>query len=73
MFSTVEFQTCFATFTTGLEAKGVLVVGPRVCPHRFAEPRPCEKPNVLLNKRAASAHQLTATDWNVQRTRKRKH
>jgi D-glycero-D-manno-heptose 1,7-bisphosphate phosphatase len=62
LFSMAEFQTWFAIFAAGLEAKGALVVGPYVCPHRFAEPCPCKKPNVLLYERAASEHQLTATD-----------
>jgi histidinol-phosphate phosphatase family protein len=65
LFSMAEFRTWFATFATGLEAKGALVVGPYVCPHRFAEPCPCKKPNVLLYERAASEHQLTATDCFV--------
>ena len=65
LFSMAEFQTWFATFAAGLEAKGALVVGPYVCPHRFAEPCPCRKPNVLLYERAASEHQLTATDCFV--------
>lgn len=39
--------------------------GPYVCPHRFAEPCPCKKPNVLLYERAASEHQLSATNCFV--------
>ena len=60
-----DFQTWFAAFAADLEAQGALVVGPHVCPHRYGEPCPCKKPNVLLYERAASEHQLTAADCFV--------
>ena len=65
LFSMAEFQTWFATFAEGLEAQGALVAGPYVCPHRYAEPCPCKKPNVLLYQRAASEHGLTPADCFV--------
>jgi hypothetical protein len=42
---------------------GALVVGPYVCPHRFAEPCPCKKPN----ERAAREHGIDqATSWVIR-------
>lgn len=65
LFSMADFQAWFATFAVGLRARGALVVGPYVCPHRFAEPCPCKKPNVLLYERAANEHQLKVPDCFV--------
>ena len=65
LFSMAEFQAWFATFAADLEAKGALIVGPYVCPHRYAEPCPCKKPNVLLYERAASDHHLVPADCFV--------
>ncbi len=65
LFSMADFQTWFATFAAGLEAQGALVTGPYVCPHRYGEPCPCKKPNVLLYQRAASEHGLTPANCFV--------
>jgi D-glycero-D-manno-heptose 1,7-bisphosphate phosphatase len=65
LFSITDFQIWFATFAADLEAQGALVVGPYVCPHRYAEPCPCKKPNVLLYERAARVHHLVAADCFV--------
>ncbi len=65
LFSVADFRNWFATFAAGLEAQGALVIGPYVCPHRYAEPCPCKKPNVLLYQRAASEHRLTPADCFV--------
>lgn len=65
LFSMAEFEAWFANFAADLETKGALIVGPYVCPHRFAEPCACKKPNVLLYERAASEHQLMVTDCFV--------
>ena len=65
LFSAAEFETWFASFAAGLEAQGALIAGPYVCPHRYAEPCPCKKPNVLLYQRAASEHGLTPADCFV--------
>lgn len=53
LFSAAEFGTWFAGFATRLRDHGARVEGPYVCPHRFAEPCACKKPNVLLYERAA--------------------
>jgi D-glycero-D-manno-heptose 1,7-bisphosphate phosphatase len=65
LFSMADFQSWFAGFAAGLEAQGARIVGPYVCPHRYGEPCPCKKPQVLLYERAASEHQLTAADCFV--------
>ncbi len=65
LFSMADFQAWFATFAAGLAAQGALITGPYVCPHRYAEPCPCKKPNVLLYQRAASEHGLTPADCFV--------
>lgn len=55
-FSRSEFGSWFATFATQLALHNAYVVGPYVCPHRFADPCPCEKPNTMLYDRAALEH-----------------
>ena len=56
LFSLEEFEAWFAGFAADLALGGAIVVGPYVCPHRFAEPCPCKKPNTLLYERAAREH-----------------
>jgi D-glycero-D-manno-heptose 1,7-bisphosphate phosphatase len=65
LFSLPEFEIWFASFAAGLQVHGALVVGPYVCPHRFADPCPCKKPNSLLYDRAATEHQLKPADCFV--------
>ncbi len=65
LFSMADFLSWFAAFAADLKERGALVVGPYFCPHRYGEPCPCKKPNVLLYERAASEHQLTETDCFV--------
>ena len=65
LFSMADFRAWFADFAADLEVRGARIVGPYVCPHRYGEPCPCKKPNVLLYERAASEHQLTAGDCFV--------
>jgi D-glycero-D-manno-heptose 1,7-bisphosphate phosphatase len=65
LFSISDFHTWFAVFAADLQAQGAILVGPYVCPHRYDEPCPCKKPNVLLYERAASDHQLTVADCFV--------
>jgi D-glycero-D-manno-heptose 1,7-bisphosphate phosphatase len=65
LFSLPEFEAWFASFAAGLEAQGALVVGPYVCPHRFADPCLCKKPNTLLYERAVAEHQLMPADCFV--------
>ncbi len=61
LFSSADFQSWFASFAAHLGAYGATVVGPYVCPHRFAEPCPCKKPNTLLYERAALHHDIDVT------------
>lgn len=65
LFSMADFETWFATFAADLKARGALVAGPYVCPHRYGEPCPCKKPNVLLYERTASEYHLTPADCFV--------
>ena len=48
LFSAAEFQAWFARFAADLAAQGARVAGPYVCPHRFAEPCECKKPNTRV-------------------------
>jgi D-glycero-D-manno-heptose 1,7-bisphosphate phosphatase len=58
LFSSADFEAWFASFSADLRARGGHLVGPYVCPHRFAEPCQCKKPNTLLYERAASDYGL---------------
>jgi D-glycero-D-manno-heptose 1,7-bisphosphate phosphatase len=58
LFTMAEFLAWFRTFAADLETRGALIVGPYVCPHRYAEPCPCKKPNLLLYEQAANEHQI---------------
>ena len=58
LFSAADFEAWFARFAIALARHGATVVGPYVCPHRFAEPCPCKKPNRLLYDRAAMEHDI---------------
>src|SRR2546423_1743772 len=44
LFSAAEFFDWFEQFATSLRDEGAFIVGPYVCPHRFAEPCACKKP-----------------------------
>src|SRR3954467_6435217 len=58
LFSADEFTSWFAVFKDLLGRHGADVVGPYVCPHRFANPCPCKKPNIVLYERAAVDHAI---------------
>jgi len=58
LFSAEEFHSWFAGFRKLLGRHGADVVGPYVCPHRFANPCACKKPNTLLYERAAGDHAI---------------
>jgi len=60
LFSLAEFETWFTDFASGLQSGGAIIVGLYVCPHRFADPCPCKKPNTFLYDRAAVDHGLDA-------------
>jgi len=62
LWSLSEFEQWFAGFAAELRRQGAILVGPYVCPHRFAEPCLCKKPQTLLYHRAASDHQLSPVD-----------
>ena len=65
LFSLSEFEIWFTNFAASLQIQGAFVVGPYVCPHRFADPCPCKKPNTVLYERAAAEHQLKPADCFV--------
>jgi len=52
-FSSAEFSQWFAAFTAAASNEGAELEGPYVCPHRYAEPCGCKKPNTLLYERAS--------------------
>ena len=58
VFSAEGFTAWFAVFRDLLGRHGADVVGPYVCPHRFANLCPCKKPNTLLYERAAADHAI---------------
>jgi D-glycero-D-manno-heptose 1,7-bisphosphate phosphatase len=62
LWSLSDFEKWFASLATELELQGAIIVGPYVCPHRFAEPYLCKKPNTLLYDRAAFEHQMNPMD-----------
>src|SRR5262249_28071619 len=53
IFSFPDFLAWFARFADDAAQHGALLSGPYVCPHRYAEPRPCKKPQRLLYGQAA--------------------
>jgi histidinol-phosphate phosphatase family protein len=61
LFTLNEFEQWFAVFASELARHGGAVVGPYVCPHRFAEPCQCKKPQATLYHRAAIDHGLNVT------------
>jgi D-glycero-D-manno-heptose 1,7-bisphosphate phosphatase len=65
LFSLPEFELWFSRFAASLHMQGAVVVGPYVCPHRFADPCSCKKPNTVLYDRAAAEHQLKPADCFV--------
>ena len=56
LFSLEEFQRWFGSFAVQLREHGAVVVGPYVCPHRFAEVCHCKKPSTFLYEQAATEH-----------------
>jgi D-glycero-D-manno-heptose 1,7-bisphosphate phosphatase len=58
VFSAEEFASWFATFTILLRSHGGEIVGPYVCPHRFATRCECRKPSTVLYEHAAADHEL---------------
>jgi len=56
LFSEAEFRDWFRNFENQLKTRGANICGPYVCPHHFAEPCLCKKPNTLLYEQAAADH-----------------
>src|SRR5687768_15689021 len=54
LFSLGEFTEWFKGLTASFQEEGARLEGPYVCPHRFADPCACKKPNTLLYERAAT-------------------
>jgi D-glycero-D-manno-heptose 1,7-bisphosphate phosphatase len=52
LFTATDFLNWFANFVLVARQQGAVLQGPYVCPHRYAEPCPCKKPNPLLYERA---------------------
>src|SRR6185295_16474271 len=52
LFSLTDFREWFARFALSAERHGAALSGPYVCPHRYAEPCPCKKPQTLLYEEA---------------------
>ena len=53
LFSLADFHAWFVEFAAGLSREGAHVTGPYVCPHRYADPCACKKPQTLLYEQAA--------------------
>lgn len=53
VFSSVEFNSWFGEFAANMAAQGADIQGPYICPHRFANPCACAKPQTLLYEQAA--------------------
>jgi D-glycero-D-manno-heptose 1,7-bisphosphate phosphatase len=47
------FDAWFVRFAAALAEQGAPLLGPYVCPHRFAIPCPCKKPSPYLYEQAA--------------------
>lgn len=62
LFTNEEFRTWFEAFARSLAISGAVLTGPYVCPHRFATPCACSKPQTLLYERAATDHGLSLSD-----------
>jgi D-glycero-D-manno-heptose 1,7-bisphosphate phosphatase len=62
LYSVTDFERWFAGLAIEFGRRGATIVGPYVCPHRFAEPCPCKKPNGLLYDRAATEHGIALSN-----------
>ena len=58
LFSMNEFLDWFRDFSDGWKARGAILVGPYVCPHRYAERCECGKPNAHLYDVASRDHHI---------------
>jgi D-glycero-D-manno-heptose 1,7-bisphosphate phosphatase len=58
-FTEGAFLEWFAGFAEEAKGYGAELLGPYVCPHAFAEPCPCKKPQPYLYAQAARDHDIT--------------
>jgi D-glycero-D-manno-heptose 1,7-bisphosphate phosphatase len=61
LFSLTDFHAWFARFTLLAERHGAALSGPYVCPHRYAAPCLCKKPQTLLYEQAIVDLEIAAT------------
>jgi histidinol-phosphate phosphatase family protein len=61
IFSLPEFLAWFAQFARDAAAHGAALSGPYVCPHRYAVPCPCKKPQRMLYDQAAADLDIALT------------
>ena len=62
LFTTAEFLDWFADFAATAHERGADLRGPYLCPHRYAEPCACKKPNPLLYERAIAELGIAVVD-----------
>jgi D-glycero-D-manno-heptose 1,7-bisphosphate phosphatase len=62
LFTTAEFLDWFREFAEAIGRRGATVAGPYVCPHRYAAPCPCKKPNTLLYEQAIADLGIAVAD-----------
>jgi D-glycero-D-manno-heptose 1,7-bisphosphate phosphatase len=62
LFSAAEFLDWFANFAATARRSGANLQGPYVCPHRYAEPCACKKPNPMLYEQAIADLGITAAE-----------
>ena len=62
LFSSVEFNSWFGEFAANMAAQGADIQGPYICPHRFANPCACAKPQTLLYEQAAQELKISLPD-----------
>jgi D-glycero-D-manno-heptose 1,7-bisphosphate phosphatase len=58
LFSADEFHGWFQRFAADFAGHGATIIGPYVCPHRFAVACRCKKPSTFLYEQAAAEHGL---------------
>jgi D-glycero-D-manno-heptose 1,7-bisphosphate phosphatase len=62
LFTSDEFHEWFSNFAAAARRQGAELQGPYVCPHRYAEPCVCKKPNTLLYERATADLRIAVAD-----------
>ena len=62
LFSATQFVDWFREFGELVRRRGATVHGPYVCPHRYAEPCACKKPNTLLYEQAIADLRIAVAD-----------